>query len=61
MLVTLSIFDSKGTIIDEPIKNDVLSGKHQFTFDCAEWTPGVYYYRFITGELQETRKFVVLR
>lgn len=60
LVVSLCVFDVYGKLVkilvDEPQK----PGRHSFTWNTEDLSPGIYFYRIQTGKAAITRKCIVL-
>lgn len=59
--VILKIYDTKGKEISELVNDIQNPGEYSISFDASELPSGVYYYKLITSEFQETRKMVLIK
>ena len=59
--VKLSIYNIIGSEIAILVNENVPEGKHIVTFDAVNLQSGVYFYRMLSGQFQETRKLVLLK
>lgn len=59
--VSLKVYDIQGkevaTLVDERLE----PGSYESTFEAKDLSSGIYFYRLIAGEFQETRKLVLTR
>ncbi len=60
-VVELSVYNVLGERVAVLVKGFNRVGEHSVTFDAAELTSGLYFYRLIAGDLSETRRMAVLR
>lgn len=56
--ITIMVYDQMGKKVDEMKVLNVEKGKHQFTWQPAELSPGVYYFRIIQKNDRATGKIV---
>ena len=59
--VHLSVYNVLGQQVKELINENVIAGNHQVTFNAANLSSGVYYYRIEAGGNTVTRKMILLR
>ncbi|MBM2813909.1 MAG: BNR/Asp-box repeat protein [Ignavibacteria bacterium] len=60
--VSLSIINSLGMETANLNDSQILEpGKYSLNYDVANLTPGIYFLKIITGNISETKKFVVIR
>ena len=59
--VKLDIYDRYGRDIVNLVNDRLKSGTHTVTFDNANLSPGVYFYRLETSNISLTRKMYVIR
>jgi hypothetical protein len=58
---SLKIFDIRGNHIFTLLEKNILeAGKHEFRFNAANFSSGIYFYRFATETFVQTKKFVVI-
>ena len=43
------------------VNNDMPAGSHKINFNAGTLSSGVYFYRIISGEFNQTKKFVLLK
>ncbi|MCK9426134.1 MAG: T9SS type A sorting domain-containing protein [Ignavibacteriaceae bacterium] len=59
--VKLEIFNSRIEKIKELFLTDTQTGKNKFVFDGSALTPGIYFYRFTSGDFVDVKKMVVTK
>ncbi|TKJ42583.1 hypothetical protein CEE37_02525 [candidate division LCP-89 bacterium B3_LCP] len=59
--VNLTVFDISGRKVVELINGWRDAGIHEVTFDASKLTSGIYFYRFIHGNNNQTGKLVLLK
>jgi hypothetical protein len=59
--VKLSIYNILGQKIKVLVNEDLKAGKYEVSFDAAELTSGVYFYKLVSGDFSETRKMVLIK
>ncbi|MCW8995970.1 MAG: T9SS type A sorting domain-containing protein, partial [Psychromonas sp.] len=60
-LVTLKIFDILGDEVADLINIEMEQGTYEITFDAAELSSGIYFYRLKAGSFVNTRKMILLK
>ena len=60
--VELSVYNSKGELIDNLINKKQSKGRHKISFNAGNLNSGIYYYQLIIGgKVKEIRKMLYLR
>ena len=59
--VKFEIFNSRVEKIKEVLLTDTQTGKNRFVFDGSSLTPGIYFYRFTSGDFVDVKKMVVTK
>ncbi len=59
--VKIEIFNSRVEKINEILLTDTQAGKNKFVFDGSALTPGIYFYRFTSGDFVDVKKMVVTK
>ncbi len=59
--VKLSVFDVSGQLIDVIVNDFRDAGTHEVTFDAADLSGGLYFYRIQAGPFTHTRKMTLIR
>jgi len=59
--VNLSIFNSKGELIQTLIDGKKNKGMHTIDFNASQFNSGIYFYKLTTDEKTETRKMLLLK
>ncbi len=60
-IVKIKVFNTLGQEIAELVNQELHSGNYEVTFDAANFTSGVYFYRIEAGNFVQTRKMILLR
>ncbi len=60
-LVSLTIYDVRGNVVDGLVNRVQLKGEHDVHWDASNYASGIYFYTLKTGAFQETRRMVLLR
>ncbi len=59
--VKFEIFNSRVEKVKEVVLTDTQAGKNKFVFDGSALTPGIYFYRFTSGDLVDVKKMVITK
>jgi len=59
--VELVVFDLQGRRVATLADGELGAGDHQITWDASDQASGVYFYRLIAGDVQETRRMILLK
>jgi hypothetical protein len=59
--VTLTVYNTLGQQVAQLVNGEMDAGFHEVTFDGAELSSGVYFYRLKAGMYVETKKFVLTK
>ncbi|MBS1513811.1 MAG: T9SS type A sorting domain-containing protein [Bacteroidetes bacterium] len=59
--VSLKVYDAKGNLVATLVDGFQEAGVYSITFDASELPSGVYYYKLIAKQFQETRKMVLVK
>lgn len=59
--VKFEIFNSRVEKVKEVYLTDTQAGKNRFVFDGSVLTPGIYFYRFTSGDFVDVKKMVVTK
>ncbi len=59
--VKLSVFDSKGVLVKNLADNFINPGKYQVSFSAEEFSSGVYFYTFESGDYKASKKMILLK
>lgn len=57
--VSLKVYDVLGREVKTLVNENLSAGKYNMTFDAAELTSGVYYYKLSAGDFSETKKMIL--
>lgn len=60
-VVKVVIYDVSGREISVPVNQLLKAGSYEFTFDGADLSSGIYFYKLIAGEYIKTRKMVLMK
>ena len=60
--VTLRIYDTLGREVAIPYRNKVMAaGRHEWTFDAAKLSSGIYVYTLEVDNISQTRKMILMK
>ncbi|MFI5211262.1 MAG: YCF48-related protein [Ignavibacteria bacterium] len=59
--ITIEIFDVSGKLIDVLTEGEYQPGIYNHKWDAANYSSGIYFYRFTAGDFRETRKMILLK
>lgn len=59
--VTLSVFDSKGALVQLLVNNELASGGYEVTLDASMLPSGVYFYKLNTDGFTATKKMILIK
>ena len=59
--VCITVFDINGRIVKELINNKKRAGVHEITFDGANLSSGVYFYRIQAGDFVQTKRMLLIK
>jgi len=59
--VTLKVFNSTGQIVETVVDGIIGSGQHSLKWNAGEFSSGVYYIIFKSGQFVQSKKMVLLR
>jgi len=59
--VTLDIFDPLGRNIKTLVNNQQNAGNYSVSFNAADLSSGIYYYRIVTGYFMQTKKMILIK
>jgi subtilisin family serine protease len=59
--VSLKVYDMLGHEVATVVYEEQSAGIHELTFNASYLSSGVYYYRLISGNFVDTKKFVLVR
>ncbi len=57
----LVVYDILGKKVSELLKGELSAGKYEITFNGANYSAGVYFYKLTAGDYTETRKMVLVK
>ncbi len=59
--VTLSVFDSRGALVQNLVNNDLTAGEYNVTMDASMLPSGVYFYKLNTESFSSTKKMILVK
>lgn len=59
--VNLSIYDSKGELVNVLINDIILAGEYESTFDASNLPSGVYFYKILANGYSDTKKMILVK
>ncbi|MEO8513191.1 MAG: YCF48-related protein [Ignavibacteria bacterium] len=59
--VELIIFDITGREVERLVNQELRAGSYKYTFAGSKLSSGVYYYKMLTKNFSETKKFVLVK
>jgi len=59
--VKLFIYDSKGAVVSELVNTNLQAGSYSYSFDAAQLSSGVYFYRVEAGSFTDTKRMILLK
>jgi hypothetical protein len=59
--VTLEIYNILGEKVATLLSAFLLSGSHQYTWNAAEFSSGIYYYQLVAGDYKEVKKMILIK
>ena len=59
--VKISIYDSKGTLVDKVEENFVNPGSHSYNWNASKFSSGSYYIEIIANEHKESRIITLIK
>ena len=59
--VRLTIYDMRGSDVQEVINTQMNAGSYEFSFNGANLSSGVYFYRLTAGNFVETKQMVLVK
>jgi len=60
-LVTLKVYDIKGSEVAVLVNNYLQPGTYKINFDAGNLNSGIYFYRLTTSKFTETKKLILLK
>ena len=60
-LVNISVFDTKGQLIQNLIDKEHNAGTYEIEFNAASLSEGIYYYQLRAEEFIETKKMILTK
>ncbi len=58
---SIIVYDLLGNKVIELINEENAAGKYKVQFDGSNFSSGIYFYRFTSGDFSQTKKFVLLK
>lgn len=59
--VTLEVYNSQGRLVQTLVKENLSTGTYQVTFNGANVSSGIYFYKFITSDFVNTGKMMLIK
>ena len=59
--MTVKVFDVLGREVATLVNEQLQPGTYEVDFDGSKFASGVYYYKLIAGNYNETRKMVLIK
>nr|HXK50149.1 T9SS type A sorting domain-containing protein [Clostridiales bacterium] len=59
--VSLVVYDVMGRKVADLVNNNMVSGSHKVSFDASNLVSGVYYYTLKAGEVNQTKKMMLIK
>jgi hypothetical protein len=59
--VIISVFNALGQNITTLVDKELTAGSHHVLLKTQSWSSGVYYYKIVAGELNETKRMLLVR
>ncbi len=59
--VTLLVYDIKGRRVETLVSGTRPAGRHVVEWDASRFASGIYFYRFVVGNVSESRKVILLK
>ena len=60
-LVRISVFDIMGREVEVLANENVSAGKYEVKWDASKYASGVYFYRLIAGDFNQTKKMILTK
>jgi hypothetical protein len=57
----LFVYDVIGRKIETLVNQNLAAGVYEFKFDASKYASGIYFYKLISGSLNEVRKMIVVK
>jgi carboxypeptidase T len=58
---TLVVYEVLGKAVATLVNEPLAAGRHEVTWDAADYSSGVYFYRLVSGKSSATRKLLLVR
>ncbi|MCX6159831.1 MAG: YCF48-related protein [Ignavibacteriae bacterium] len=59
--VTLQIFDITGRLVTELVKQNMVPGSYEVSWNASSFPSGVYFYRLSAGDFVQTKKAILIK
>jgi len=59
--ITLKVFDILGKEVSTLVNEKQNAGSYEVTFDGSNMNSGIYFYKIITDNFTQTKKFILLK
>jgi hypothetical protein len=59
--VSLKVYDVSGKEVKTIVNENQIAGAYEVTFDAANYSSGVYFYRLETNGFSETMKMLLIK
>ncbi|HCA42822.1 MAG TPA: hypothetical protein DEP28_06165 [Bacteroidetes bacterium] len=59
--VSLKVYDSRGSLISEPVNGFLQAGLYEYKFLSKDLSSGIYYYKLEAGSFTETKKMILVK
>ncbi|MFZ1322372.1 MAG: T9SS type A sorting domain-containing protein [Ignavibacteria bacterium] len=59
--VKLRVYDISGKQVGDLLNEKLVPGSYEYTFNAKNLPSGVYFYRFISGNISETKSMILLK
>jgi hypothetical protein len=60
-IVKLSVFNSLGQVVSTLVDRELSAGSYEYTFDGAQLTSGIYFYKLEAGDFVETKRMLMVK
>ncbi|MDD3045422.1 MAG: T9SS type A sorting domain-containing protein, partial [Candidatus Delongbacteria bacterium] len=59
--VSLVVYDVMGRKVADLVNKNMVTGSHKVSFDASNLVSGVYYYTLKAGEVNQTKKMMLIK
>ncbi len=59
--VSIKIYDVLGNELSSAINRELQAGSYEYSFDASKYTSGVYFYRLIAGDYEDTKSMMLVK